>query len=75
MKALDKQKAPKKSINLTINSDLQTRSKEPNIDLPSTLEAAPKQALSGRHEIQWVVKMNHSHLNPNYFLILYVTSY
>ena len=59
MKALDKQKAPKKSIDLTINSGLQTRSKEPNIDLPSTFEAAPKQAPSGRQERQWKTE-NHT---------------
>ena len=53
MKALDKQKVPKRPIDLTINSDLQTPAKELNIDLSSTLEASSKQALSGRHERQW----------------------
>ena len=53
MKALYSQKAPQKCIDLTVNRDLQTCAKELNINLSSTLEAAPKQALAGRHERQW----------------------
>ena len=53
MKALYNQKAPKKPIDLTINSGVHTRAKELNIDLSSTLEAATKQTPAEWHEREW----------------------
>ena len=45
--------APKKAINLSINSDLLSRSRSLNINLSSTLEAALKQILAERKAEQW----------------------
>ena len=68
MEALSNQKAPQKSMDLTINSDLQARAEELNIDLSSTLEAAPKQALSGSHERQWKTENRTAIQNYNDFV-------
>ena len=56
MKKLSKQQAPKKSVDLIIDCDLQTRVKELNIDVSSTPESTPKQELVRRHDRQWKTK-------------------
>jgi len=53
METLYDLQAPKKATNLSINSDLLSRSRSLNINLSSTLEAALKQILAERKAEQW----------------------
>ncbi|WP_339801954.1 type II toxin-antitoxin system CcdA family antitoxin [uncultured Marinobacter sp.] len=48
--------APKKAANLSINSDLLSKSRELNINLSATLERALKEELSKLEASQWVDK-------------------
>ena len=56
MKALYGPQAPEKIISLSVNSTLLNRAQVFNIDFPSTLEAALKQALAEQPAKQWIVK-------------------
>lgn len=56
MEALYDLQAPKKTTNLSINSDLLNRARLLNINLSSTLEAALKQVLAEQHAKQWKIE-------------------
>ena len=45
--------APRKPINLTVNSDLLRRAKEKKINVSSVLEAVLAEELRRREEIEW----------------------
>lgn len=53
MKAHNDPQAPKKTITLSVNSDLLNRAHVFNINLSSTLEAALKKTLAEQQAKQW----------------------
>ncbi|GHD48312.1 hypothetical protein GCM10008110_17190 [Marinobacter persicus] len=48
---------PQKAANLSINSDLLSKTRELNFNLSATLERALKEELSKREAAQWVEKI------------------
>ena len=49
-------KAPKKALNLSVNSDLLKQAHALNIDLSYTLESALKQKLAEQPQQQWKIE-------------------
>ncbi|MFD1006763.1 type II toxin-antitoxin system CcdA family antitoxin [Oceanisphaera ostreae] len=56
MPALYNTAAPKKSANLSVNSDLLLKTRALNINLSATLELALKEELAKRASAQWVTE-------------------
>ena len=54
MRPADSSKAPKKPVNLSINSDLLTVARSLNINLSATMEAALSEAVKRKQRERWL---------------------
>lgn len=68
MPALYDLRAPKKTINLSINSDLLNRARSLNINLSATLENSLKQILEAKKAEQWKLENRAAILAYNDFV-------
>lgn len=68
METLYDTNAPKKPTNLSINSDLLSRSRELNINLSATLENALKEVLARQQAERWKQENHSAIISYNEFI-------